>query len=144
MEEVINHGTVPSDFRVELVMLSTLPTVQHNSKALVAQSCPTPWTVARQAPLSMGFSRQEYWSGLPCLPPGDLPDQGSNPGLLHCRQNLYHLSYHEVCSMIRGGKYFLGISRQFAPNSTPGEETASPHLRAGYGVEDQPPPRGPH
>ena len=34
----------------------------------------TPWTVPRQAPLSMGFSRQEYWSGLPCTPPGDLPD----------------------------------------------------------------------
>ena len=36
----------------------------------------TPWTVAHQAPLSMGFSRQEYWSGLPCPPPGDLPDPG--------------------------------------------------------------------
>jgi len=36
----------------------------------------TQWTVARQAPLSMGFSRQEYWSGLPCPPPGDLPDPG--------------------------------------------------------------------
>ena len=35
-----------------------------------------PWTVAHQAPLSMGFSRQEYWSGLPCLSPGDLPDPG--------------------------------------------------------------------
>ena len=34
----------------------------------------TPWTVALQAPLSMGFSRQEYWSGLPCPPPGDIPD----------------------------------------------------------------------
>ena len=34
----------------------------------------TSWTVACQAPLSMGFSRQEYWSGLPCPPPGDLPD----------------------------------------------------------------------
>ena len=34
----------------------------------------TPWTVARQAPLSMGFSRQEYWSGLLCSLPGDLPD----------------------------------------------------------------------
>ena len=32
----------------------------------------TLWSVARQAPLSMGFSRQEYWSGLPCPPPGDL------------------------------------------------------------------------
>ena len=37
----------------------------------------TPWTVARQAPLSMGFSRQEYWSGLPCPPPGDLPHPGT-------------------------------------------------------------------
>ena len=36
----------------------------------------TTWTVARQAPLSMGFSRQEYWSGLPCSPPGDLPNPG--------------------------------------------------------------------
>ena len=39
----------------------------------------TPWTVARQAPLSMGFCRQEYWSGLPCSPPGDLPDPGFEP-----------------------------------------------------------------
>ena len=36
----------------------------------------TPWTVAHQAPLSMGFSRQEYWSGLPYPPPGDLPNPG--------------------------------------------------------------------
>ena len=36
----------------------------------------TPWTAARQAPLSMGFSRQEYWSGLPCPPPGDRPNPG--------------------------------------------------------------------
>ena len=36
----------------------------------------TPWTVAHQAPLSMGFSRQEYWSGLPFPSPGDLPDPG--------------------------------------------------------------------
>ena len=39
----------------------------------------TPWTVARQAPLFMGFSRQEYWSGLPCPPPGDLPNPGIKP-----------------------------------------------------------------
>ena len=42
----------------------------------------TPWTAARQAPLSMGFFRQEYWSGLPCPPPGDLPDPGIEPGSL--------------------------------------------------------------
>ena len=39
----------------------------------------TVWTVVLQAPLSMGFSRQEYWSGLPFLPPGDLPDPGLEP-----------------------------------------------------------------
>ena len=38
-----------------------------------------PWTVARQVPLSMGLSRQGYWSGLPCPPPGDLPDPGIEP-----------------------------------------------------------------
>ena len=43
----------------------------------------TPWTRARQAPLSMGFCRQEYWSGLPCPPPEDLPDTGIRPSLLH-------------------------------------------------------------
>ena len=36
----------------------------------------TPWTAARQTPLSMGLSRQEHWSGLSCPPPGDLPDPG--------------------------------------------------------------------
>ena len=40
----------------------------------------TPWTVAFQAPLSMGFSRQEYWSGLPFPLPGELPDPGIEPG----------------------------------------------------------------
>ena len=39
----------------------------------------TLWTVARQAPLSMGFSRQEHWSGLPCPSPGDLPGPGIEP-----------------------------------------------------------------
>ena len=49
---------------------------------LVAKSCltlATLWTVACQAPLSMEFSRQEYWNGLPCPPPGDLPDPGIKP-----------------------------------------------------------------
>ena len=43
------------------------------------QLCVTLWTVARQPPLSMGFSRQEYWSGLPCPSPGDLPNLGIEP-----------------------------------------------------------------
>ena len=52
------------------------------SKSEIAQSCPTlrdPWTIAHQAPPSMGFSRQEYWSGLPFPSPGDLPDPGIEP-----------------------------------------------------------------
>ena len=40
----------------------------------------TPWTVAHQTPRSMGFSRQEYWSGLPFPSPGNLPDPGIEPG----------------------------------------------------------------
>ena len=42
----------------------------------------TLWTVARQAALSMGFFRQEYWSGLSCSPPGNLPDPGIKPATL--------------------------------------------------------------
>ena len=53
----------------------------------------TPWTRAHQAPLSMEFSRQEYGNGLPCILPGIFLIQGSNPGFLHCRQILYHLSH---------------------------------------------------
>ena len=53
----------------------------------------TPWTILYQAPQSMEFSRQEYWSGLPFPSPGDFPTQGSNPGLLLCRQMLYPLSH---------------------------------------------------
>ena len=41
--------------------------------------CATAWTAAYQVPLSMGFSRQEYWSGLPFPSPGDLPDPGIEP-----------------------------------------------------------------
>ena len=52
---------------------------------LVAKLGPTlviPWTVACQAPLFVGFSRQEYWRGLPFPSPGDLPDPGIEPGSL--------------------------------------------------------------
>ena len=47
---------------------------------LVVFDSVTPRTIARQAPLSMEFSRQEYWSGLPLPPPEDLPDPGIKPG----------------------------------------------------------------
>ena len=50
-----------------------------------------PWTLACQAPLSMRFSRQKYWNGLPFPSPGNLPDPGIESGLLHCRQMIYQL-----------------------------------------------------
>ena len=44
--------------------------------------CVTPWTVVHQAPVSLGFSRPKHWSGLPCPPPGDLPNTGIEPASL--------------------------------------------------------------
>ena len=49
----------------------------------------TTWTVAYQAPLFMGFSRQEYWSGLPFPSPGDLPNLGIEPGSPALEEDLY-------------------------------------------------------
>ena len=65
-------------------------------------------TVACQAPLSMGFSRQEYWSGLPCPPPGDLPDPGIEPmslSLLHWQVDSLPLaqagkSFNPLCNLM--------------------------------------------
>ena len=61
-------------------------------KCVHAQLCltlATLWTVARQAPLSMGFFRQEYWDGLPFPPPGDLPDPGIKPTSFALQGELY-------------------------------------------------------
>ena len=71
-----------------------------HSGGLVAKLCPTlatPWTVACQAPLHMGFSRQEYWSGFPFPPPGDIPDPGIKPPSLK-KENVSHISYVEKLS----------------------------------------------
>ena len=59
------------------------------SRSVVSDSFATPWTVDHQAPLSMGFSRKEYWSGLPFPSPGDLSDPGIEP----------HLLQHQACSL---------------------------------------------
>ena len=61
----------------ELVNLSIAMLVKSLSRVRLFA---TPWTVAHQAPPSLGFSRQEYWSGLPFPSPGDLPDPGIKPG----------------------------------------------------------------
>ena len=89
-----------SDFLSQTLFIFYLLT-SHSLKVLsggglVTKSCltlVTPWTVASEVPLSMGFSRQEYWSGLPFPSPGDLSTQGLNLCLPHCRQTLYHLSH---------------------------------------------------
>ena len=64
-----------------------------------AQLLATPWTVARQAPLSMAFSRQEYWGGLPFPPPGDLPGiilEHSNADLFSYCLWLFHTTAAEL------------------------------------------------
>ena len=75
---VMNNTAITSlqDFLWTFVFMSlrSMPVVL--SCKVVFNFCGTPWTIAHQAPLSMGFPRQEYWSGLPCPPPGDLLSPG--------------------------------------------------------------------
>ena len=54
-------------------------TIPLHAKSLQVCLFVTPWLIAHEAPLPMGFCRQEYWSGLPCSPPGDLLDPGIEP-----------------------------------------------------------------
>ena len=82
---------------------------------LVAKSCLTlviPWTVAQQAPLSIGFSRQEYWSRLTFLSPGDLPNTGIEPGSPALQAD--DLPYMYVCVCI-----YIGFSSGSAVKSLP-------------------------
>ena len=71
--------------------------------------CVTLWTVAHQAPLSMGFSRQEYWSGWPCPPPGDLSDPGMEPRSLGSPALAGVFFCHLRGSVPVGGRGFLKI-----------------------------------
>ena len=77
--------------------------VLHSVTSVLSDSLQLPWTITHQAPPSMGFSRQEYWSTLPCPSPGDLPDPGSNPYLLrlrHYSQILYCWATREALKYI--------------------------------------------
>ena len=69
----------------------------------------TPWTAARQAPLSVEFSRQGYSRGFPFPPPGDLPHPRMEPGLLHYKQILYQLSRHRSPRILESAA--LSLSR---------------------------------
>ena len=79
----------------------------------------TPWTVACQVPLSMGFSRQEYWSGLPFPSSGDLPDPGIELGLLHCRQILYHLRHQRSPKAQRRAVNHLELCSEVSRSTPP-------------------------
>ena len=72
-------------------------------ECLVASVMPmTLWTVAHQAPLSIAFSRQEYWSGLPCPPPGDLPEPG--------------IKLASACVSCIASRFFYTLSHLGSPN----------------------------
>ena len=72
------------------------------SRFSCAQLFATLWTIAHQAPWSMGFSKKEYWSGLPCPPPGDLPYPGIEPAFL--------------MSLALAGRFFTTRTAWEAPN----------------------------
>ena len=103
--------------------MSSSVKLQFCSKALQLNGCArsvvsgsaTPWTVANQAPLSMGFPRQEYWSGLPLPPPGGLPDSGIKtvpPELAGGFSTLCHLGIllNEWDPHYQGESSFLAVS----------------------------------
>ena len=66
-----------------------------------AQLFGTSWTVAYQAPESMEFSRQEYWSGLPFPSPGDLPDPGIEPGSPALQADAFYSLSHQGSKMMK-------------------------------------------
>ena len=76
----------------------------------MSDSFATPWTVAHQAPLSMGFPQQEYWSGLPFPSPGDLPNPGIDPGSLAWQLDSLPLSLHGSPQIMYIDIDIIGIS----------------------------------
>ena len=77
----------------KVIKTDLIHTKESESRSVVFSFLRPPWTVACQAPLSMEFSRQEYWMGCHFLLQGIFPTKGSNAGLLQYRQVLYCLSY---------------------------------------------------
>ena len=89
------HSTLHQRSRTKGSAVGWTPLRAMPSRSVVSDSA-TPWPIAHQAPLSMGFSRQQYWSGCRVLLQGIIPIQGLNPGLPHCRQFLYRLSQQGI------------------------------------------------
>ena len=87
MHSVNKAGWIPSVYSI-LAWISVCMLSRFSRVRLFG----TPWTVAHQAPLSLGLPPRVYWSGLPCPPPGNLPNPGiepASPATLHRRQILY-------------------------------------------------------
>ena len=83
----------------------------------VTSNSATPWMVTHQSPLSMGFSRQEDWSGLPFPSPGDLPDPGVLTGVYHIAGRLLSKPPRKLLSICQGVELFSGVpdcSTQFS------------------------------
>ena len=93
------------------------------SESEVAQSCPTlqaPWTVAYRAPLSMGFSRQEYWSGLPFPSSRDLPDPGIKP-----RSPAFHIAGRQWATVSATREVSTNVNNPSLNNPNQGWELAA-------------------
>ena len=103
----------------------------------------TPWTIPRQAPLSMRFSRQEY-TGVGChsLLQGIFLTQGSNPGLPHCRQILYHLA-NQVAAVIKNPPGLENPIDRGAWWAT-GHKESDSTKRLTLSLPSEPPGRGTH
>ena len=84
----------------------------------------TPWTVARQAPVSTGFSRQEYWSGLPCSLQGDLPDPGMEPASLKSGA----LADGFLTTSATLGRPWRTLGQQNDPRQSPGLQVPPLHV----------------
>ena len=104
----------------------------------VTQSCLTLWTVARQAPLSMGLLREEYWSGLPFPPPQDLPDPGIEPRSPAGQVDSLLLSHWES-PIIREMQVKTPVSRHLTLVRRPSSKGVQ-IINAGEDVEEKEPP----
>ena len=109
-------------------MLWSIESVSHS----VVSDSATPWTVAHQAPLSMEFSRQDYWSGLTCPSPRNLPSPGIKPRSPALRQILYHLSHQGSTNLISkkiNADFHLSDAAKYSTNNPhTGAYDISPNL----------------
>ena len=99
------------------------PAAESAKRRRVSVNCPDrtcdPVACSPPGPLSVRLPRREYRSGLPCPPPGDLPNEGSNPRLLYCRQVLHHLSRQEADNLLSGRNFSKAVSPSRGLTSTP-------------------------